>query len=162
MQVTTTQVAEGHCYCGAVQFRIERGVDIRLRGYCHCSDCRRAHAADLYRYAYLGEDGFELVAGSEQLQWFVKDPEAANQFRRYFCTRCGTRTHNWLKASIGGREERLIGVFPSLFADRRISRHPEWQAIHHIHIAEGVLDLDRVSDGLPRYSGDSPPGEAPV
>lgn len=39
----------GGCYCGAVRFAIAAGTRPIWAGYCHCRDCRQAHAAPIYQ-----------------------------------------------------------------------------------------------------------------
>ena len=141
----------GKCYCEAVTFRIESDTPILLNGYCQCSDCRRAHAANLYQYAYILEKQFSIESGEKSLKWHVKDPSLGEFFRRYFCSECGTRTHNFCVVEFGGVAERLIGVFPSLFEDQDIAKGPAWAPKEHINSGESILDLACLHDGLPRY-----------
>ena len=42
----------GGCYCDTVRFSIAAGTQPVWAGYCHCQDCRKAHAATLYQAVY--------------------------------------------------------------------------------------------------------------
>ena len=39
------------CRCGQVEITLSTLTPV-LAGFCHCEDCRRAHAAPIYHYVY--------------------------------------------------------------------------------------------------------------
>ena len=39
------------CRCGQVEITLSTQTPV-LAGFCHCEDCRRAHAAPIYHYVY--------------------------------------------------------------------------------------------------------------
>ena len=59
---------KGSCLCGAVRYEIDR-LDTPI-GYCHCTTCRKAHAAPYAPTARVARNGFRLVAGEEKLSAF--------------------------------------------------------------------------------------------
>ena len=148
----TSAHISGYCYCESIRFEIASGTEVLLNGYCQCSDCRRAHAANLYQYAYVLEEHFSVVAGEDLLRWHVKNQAMKDNFRRYFCSKCGTRTHNFCIVEFGGMPKRLIGVFPSLFEDTEVAKSPVWLPREHINCRESILNLALLHDDLPRHT----------
>lgn len=73
----------GGCQCGAVRYRIS-GEPV-VTALCHCSTCRRAHAAPAVAWAMYAQAQVS----------FSKDPptvyESSPGARRAFCGRCGTQ-----------------------------------------------------------------------
>ncbi len=149
--MNTKDAASGHCYCESVTFKIRENTELLLNGYCHCSDCRRANACNLYHYVYLKEEDFEITGGEDLLSWYVKDADTSDSFRRYFCSKCGTRTHNFRIVDIGGKPERLIGTFPSLLGDLEVAKSEAWRPTEHIFTSESILNVNLFNDGLPRH-----------
>ena len=100
----------GHCYCGAVRFRIKGDATVIRATFCHCESCRRAHAAPLYQVCYVSPNAFEFIAGAKLVKMckFVADPEKGS---RNFCGRCGTKVSNVMKARPGFPAR--TGFFPS-------------------------------------------------
>ena len=148
----TKSTIYGYCYCESVRFKIHENTELLLNGYCHCTDCRRANACNLYQYVYINENNFEFAEGESLLNWYVKDADTSDYFRRYFCSKCGTRTHNFRIIEIDSKEERLVGIFPSLFADLETAASGEWRPTEHIFTSESILDLTTFDDGLPQHS----------
>jgi hypothetical protein len=75
---------KGSCLCGAVRYEIDR-LDTPI-GFCHCTTCRKAHAAPYAPTARVTRDHFHLIAGGEKLAAFESSP---GRLRR-FCSGCGT------------------------------------------------------------------------
>lgn len=74
---------EGGCQCGNIRYVIV-GKPV-MAAICHCTMCRRAHAAPVVAWAMyqdtqvrLNKDGLKLFKSSEQAQ-------------RGFCPQCGTQ-----------------------------------------------------------------------
>jgi len=73
----------GGCFCGKIRYEIEEGA--YPAGNCHCTICRRLHAA-----AYVTW----LVVGREQFRYVDEGPtplESSPHGTRYFCSSCGTQ-----------------------------------------------------------------------
>ena len=75
---------KGSCLCGAVRYEVDR-LDTAI-GHCHCTTCRKAHAAPFAPTARVARDHFHLVAGADKLSAFESSP---GRMRR-FCSGCGT------------------------------------------------------------------------
>ncbi|MFT7626304.1 MAG: hypothetical protein ACI9WU_005499 [Myxococcota bacterium] len=114
---------QGHCYCGTIQFRIRipEGQSPIFTAYCHCDSCRRAHAAPLYHVACLDAEWFEITAGADSLQDFIKEGSRIN---RAFCGRCGTRVLNRFPGWKHQGRTPLV-VFPNLLDEATQRDLPE-------------------------------------
>jgi hypothetical protein len=77
-----TNVREGGCQCGAVRYRAE-GEPL-LAAICHCSMCRRAHAAPAVAWAMYRQSQVTFLA---QPATYASSADA----QRGFCARCGTQ-----------------------------------------------------------------------
>lgn len=75
---------KGSCLCGAVRYEVDR-LDMPI-GHCHCTTCRKAHAAAYATTAGVMRGHFRWTAGAELLRDYESSP---GKLRR-FCTRCGT------------------------------------------------------------------------
>jgi hypothetical protein len=75
---------KGSCLCGAVRYEIDR-LDTPI-GHCHCTTCRKAHAAPYAPTARVLRDHFRLTAGGDKLSAFESSP---GRMRR-FCSGCGS------------------------------------------------------------------------
>jgi hypothetical protein len=73
---------EGGCQCGAVRYRITG--DPVMTAICHCSMCRRAHAAPAVAWAMFQESQVSFLNGEPSA--YASSPPA----RRGFCSACGT------------------------------------------------------------------------
>ncbi|WP_119420790.1 GFA family protein [Desertibaculum subflavum] len=77
------RVLEGGCQCGAVRYRIA-GEPI-LSAICHCSMCRRAHAAPAVGWVMF-QEGQVTFTKAEPAR-YASSVEA----QRGFCPTCGTQ-----------------------------------------------------------------------
>ena len=136
----------GGCYCGGVRFSISAGTEVAWSGYCHCEDCRRAHAAPLYHAVYVEESRFQVTAGEDLLKWYTRAEAVSDRYKRYFCGRCGSKVFSTMTEETG----ELRGTFPSLFDDQTIATSSTWSPREHISCAESFMDLSLIHDHLPR------------
>lgn len=74
----------GACLCGAVRFEITPPT--RFCAHCHCSICRRAHAAPLVTWSGVPDGQLKITAGEDRLTRYASSPEAT----RSFCSCCGS------------------------------------------------------------------------
>ena len=80
-----TQPLHGSCLCGGVKFVIDGPLRTPLN--CHCSMCRKAHAAAFRSRAGVARADFKYLAGEDLVRRYESSP--GNW--RCFCDRCGTR-----------------------------------------------------------------------
>ena len=73
----------GSCLCGDVAW--ESGELSGLH-HCHCSRCRKAHAAPFASWAYAAAEEFRWLRGEEGVVVYESSPD----FMRPFCGRCGS------------------------------------------------------------------------
>ena len=74
----------GSCLCGAVRYEIT-GSPGRT-GHCHCSICRKSHAAAFVTWAMVDPVQFRWTSGAELVTAYESSPQRA----RCFCSRCGS------------------------------------------------------------------------
>src|SRR5512134_658588 len=78
-----TTIHEGGCQCGAIRYRAE-GEPI-LAALCHCSMCRRAHAAPAVAWAMFETAQVRFAKGRPAQH------ASSAEARRGFCAACGTQ-----------------------------------------------------------------------
>ena len=74
---------KGSCCCGAVQFTLASPPT--MMGTCHCSRCRKVGATT---FVFVKRDAFTLLAGAASISTY--EPVSPYQYKRCFCTHCGT------------------------------------------------------------------------
>ena len=73
----------GGCFCGDVRYEIDAGDYVSAN--CHCSMCRRAHAAPFVTW---------LVVPAVHFRYLAAQPSSFRSSAagtRFFCPRCGTQ-----------------------------------------------------------------------
>jgi len=123
----------GSCLCGTVRYEIDQ-LDTPI-GHCHCTTCRKAHAAAFASTARVMRPHFRWRAGQDALSSFES---SAGRFRR-FCGRCGSHI----------MAERLEDPHVVLRV-ATLDDDPGKQPVVHIFIADAAPWLDEAED-LPRY-----------
>jgi len=127
---------KGSCLCAAVRYEVDR-LDTPI-GHCHCTTCRKAHAAPYAPTARVMRDHFRLIAGEEKLAAFESSP---GKMRR-FCSVCGThivadradQPHVVLRVATLDDDPMVTPVVhiwtshdvPWLVAGEDLPRFPEW------------------------------------
>jgi hypothetical protein len=76
-------VIEGGCFCGAVRYAIDDGD--YLSANCHCSMCRRIHAAPFVTWLVVPGVRFRYTQGTPQAY------RSSDRGTRWFCARCGSQ-----------------------------------------------------------------------
>lgn len=82
--VPRTMTTRGSCLCGTVRWSVDGAFDHMT--HCHCSRCRKAHAAPFATYASAKWSALSWTAGQEAIAHFASSPG----IRRAFCARCGS------------------------------------------------------------------------
>lgn len=115
MDQETTKTFHGSCLCGDVSYEIKR-ADLRAID-CHCSMCRKLHAADYVSY---------LMAWPNEVSWQGEENLTTYQSShggvREFCKNCGTMIRARGQAP-DGREEIPAGT---------LDNDPEVKTVGHI------------------------------
>jgi hypothetical protein len=88
---------EGGCFCGKVRFVIDEGEYPSVS--CHCSMCRRIHAAPYVDWIVVPVSHFKYRSGTP----VVLASSAHGQ--RFFCQECGTHV-----ACINAEHSEIIDV----------------------------------------------------
>lgn len=132
----------GCCLCGTVRWRVEPPY-MRMN-HCHCSMCRKAHAAPFATYLVVAPEQFAMTDGEDK----VTVCESSPGFPRNFCSGCGSVVPT-------PRPNGAVAVPAGCLDD-----DPGFRPERHI-FAAGKPDWDTIADDLPRFDGygrtDAPP-----
>jgi len=135
------QQLEGGCQCGHIRYEIVG--EPMLTAVCHCTMCRRAHAAPAVAWAMFEESQVKLTKHEP------KQHQSSENAQRGFCAECGTQitfTADFLPGLIDisiGSLDNPESIVPSLHC---------WHA-KHLSWAEFADDLPRHPE-LPPFDGD--------
>jgi len=132
----------GSCLCGGVRFLITGPLLSPLN--CHCSMCRKAHAAAFRTRAGVARADFQYLAGEELVRRYESSPGTW----RCFCATCGSR----LQSEFADPAQPL-GVPLGLLDD-----DPGIQPRLHIMVAHKA-PWHEITDTLPQF--DEMPPSAP-
>jgi hypothetical protein len=83
-QITGGKRMKGSCACRAIQYEIDK-LDMPI-GHCHCTTCRKVHAAAYTTTAGVKREHFHWLKGKDLLTSFESSP---GKLRR-FCSSCGS------------------------------------------------------------------------
>lgn len=117
------ELLRGSCLCAAVRFVVHGPLGQALN--CHCSVCRKAHAAAYRSRVAVEARAFTWVSGEELISWYESSPTT----RRGFCSKCGSRL-----VSAFADDPESLGVPLALFDDdpgARPELHVLWNRKHH-------------------------------
>jgi len=129
---------EGGCQCGAVRYRAT-GAPL-MTAICHCSMCRRAHAAPAVAWAMFSQAQVRIEGDPSS---YASSDEA----RRSFCPRCGTPLF-FTADYLPGLVDLAIG---SMDDPGRMA--PQFHYWHSKH-----LGWAEFADELPRHAAFPPQG----
>ena len=131
---------EGGCQCGAVRY-IASG-EPGFAAICHCSMCRRAHAAPAVAWAMFEMEQVKFTQGE------VKEYSSSGDASRGFCSDCGSQI-SFTADFLPGLIDISIGSL-----DDPESVTPELHYWHSRHISWAEF-----ADDLPRHAGFPPFGD---
>ena len=124
-----TNVYQGSCFCGAVQFTVT-GEPVGM-GYCHCDSCRHWSAGPVNAFTLWQPSALRITRGAEHIGTHAKTDTS----HRKWCTRCGG--HVFTDHPGMGLVDVYAAVLPEL----------EFKPGLHVHYQETKL---RIRDGLPK------------
>ncbi len=137
------RTVSGACLCGAVRFEI--GLPTSFCVHCHCSMCRRAHAAGYVTWVGVPVKRLSFLQGEESLSEYRSSSHGV----RRFCSACGSQLFCELANEPGSID------IPLAVLEGEIDRAPQ----AHIYFDSGA-EWAQVDDGLPRLGG--PTGSKPL
>lgn len=85
-QTGSMSVIHGSCLCGSVKWGYDGPAG--EMSHCHCSICRKAHAAPFATYFSVAASDFQVIAGADVIRAYESTPG----FTRPFCSKCGSVT----------------------------------------------------------------------
>lgn len=115
------------CDCTAVKLRLHG--EPRVRGFCHCEDCRDLLKIPYHSVTAWEGDSCEVIEGEDFISVFQ---HPTRQMKRYFCARCGETLFNsnaagWrvvsqllIRKNCGGELPPGLESKMHFFYDRRI------------------------------------------
>jgi hypothetical protein len=77
-------IMKGSCLCGTIVYEVER-LDMPIL-HCHCTTCRKAHAAAFTSTAGVNREHFRWLQGEDKISAYESSPGK----HRYFCSVCGS------------------------------------------------------------------------
>lgn len=128
---------EGGCLCGRLRYRI--GGPIESVTHCHCTMCRRAHAAVAVTWITLPAERFTFTAGTPRV--YHSSPQA----KRAFCGDCGSQITFWSKRVPGEIDVSLATL-----------DHPDHHAADRHTFAASRLPWLHLDEHLPMHPGWTP------
>lgn len=132
----------GSCLCGGVKFVITGPLLTPIN--CHCSICRKAHAAAFRSRAGVARGDFHYLGGENLVRRYESSPGTF----RCFCARCGSRLQSEFSDP-----DLPLGVPLGLLDD-----DPGVAPLMHIHVASKA-PWHVIADDLPRFA-EMPPAAA--
>ncbi|AOS95736.1 Glutathione-dependent formaldehyde-activating enzyme [Microbulbifer aggregans] len=124
------------CDCGAVEFECEGPP--KVRGFCHCDDCRNFLKVPYHSVDAWESDKVKVTKGSDQIAVF-QHPQ--KKMKRFFCQNCGETVFNsnamdWRIVSQLLVRRQNQGILPDELASKS-----------HFHYGQRIVDID---DELPK------------
>jgi hypothetical protein len=134
----------GRCLCGAVQFEIDGRLGPAI--YCHCSQCRRASGSAFAANASVRARYLHFRSGRDAIREYEATP---GKFRA-FCSRCGSPVYSRLASD------------PETFRIRlgTLDGDPGRRPLSHFWVGSKAV-WHTITDELPQFAGDVPPGADP-
>lgn len=126
-----------HCQCGAVEILLT-GTP-RVKGYCHCEDCRDLLNVPFHSVTAWNKDQLDVIKGETLLSSYQ---HPALDMKRIFCSCCGETVYNtnamdWRVVSQLLIRKSCGGTLPK-----------ELHSDSHFYYARRIVD---VVDDLPKH-----------
>lgn len=138
----------GSCLCGGIRFEITGPLSGALN--CHCSLCRKQHAAPFRSRARAQIKDFHWLAGEHLVKYY----ETAGGYERGFCRECGSpilnRTGpNWKGAALHPQSSAQYGIPLAILDD------PPVRPACHVFVGSKA-GWFAINDDLPQYAEYAP------
>ena len=78
-------ILSGSCLCGQVKYSCTEPPVFTL--YCHCTQCRKAHAAPYCAEAAMPADSIKVEGKLKEIATPIED---GTRYHRFFCPECGS------------------------------------------------------------------------
>ena len=142
----------GSCFCGAIEYEIT--LPTLFAGHCHCSMCRRIHAAAYVTWLGVRKESLKIIKGEEHVNTF-HSTKGKNHIYRRSCKICTTN----LFCDNDIKHPTYTDVsFASITRPETLDRQPEAHWYYTDHASWASTDA---TDGLKRIETDvnAKPGE---
>ncbi len=136
--MSDTPSLQGGCQCQSVRYQLSG--EPAIRALCHCTMCRRAHAAPAVAWAMY--EASQVTFTHDTPAAYASSPGAT----RHFCARCGTQ--------IGFTADYLPGMID--IAVGSLDEPAQLAPTLHFWTSERLPWL-QVSDALPQFPAFPPP-----
>jgi len=135
------QVYRGRCLCGDVAVELEGPLD--FVAHCHCTSCRRAHAAAFVTWTSVPLARFELRG--EHVRWY----RSSETIEWGFCPRCGSSMLYRAVAAGHPEEPKIDRMYVAVAA---LVDPPDLAPAAHVSYEEHVPWFTP-GDALPKHRG---------
>lgn len=132
----------GSCLCGTVSWQIDGALDEMSN--CHCSMCRKAHAAPFATYVNTERDNFRWLSGEDTITEYESSPSVI----RKFCRNCGSVVPDEIS------KDRIAIPAGALDGD------PGVRPTAHIFVSSKA-PWHEISDDLPQFDAYPDPDDGP-
>ena len=105
----------GSCLCRRIRYTVTGPLGLTIN--CHCTDCRRSHAADFATLVEIPWSAFRFTQGEDQLTTYTTESGT----KRSFCRHCGSILTVWSEA-----DKTMLEIAPSTLdtpVDVRVDHH---------------------------------------
>merc|ERR1712063_228154 len=145
-------MATGRCYCGEVQYEVS-SEKVMFSAFCHCKECRRAHACAVYSVSVVPVSNFTVTKGEDHVKDFFPKPKwdpEGKMMSRCFCSNCGSRVFNKFIISEDAPAMMPPGEYRGFFhGSLDCAEIPEpFKPTQHFWCSEAIAPLP--DDGLPK------------
>ena len=125
------------CECGTV--KLELSGTPRVKGYCHCEDCRGLLDAPFHSVTAWNEDQIKVESGSDHLTEYQ---HPSLEMKRAYCSQCGETLYN-----TNAMDWRVVSqlLIRKCYDDELPE---ELRSESHFFYDRRVIDID---DDLPKY-----------
>jgi hypothetical protein len=130
-----SMILSGSCLCGGVKYEVNGGLSDVYN--CHCSMCRKLHAAAFRTCAKVQAIDWRTIQGQELLKNYESSP---GEFK-VFCSNCGSSIHTKFNA------------MPEVYALPlgTLDNDPGVRASRHVFVGSKAPWFE-ITDGLPQFA----------